>query len=64
MGAEPPAPTPHWGTRYLLALKYIDVLTSIVKLPNTDVKFMPAQTAFVQTAAELGMNTAIPPSQA
>lgn len=48
-------------TRYLLALKYIEAMKAIVALPNTTVHMMPKETAYLQTAVELGINTVHPP---
>lgn len=47
-------------TKYLLALKYVDALKHILSMPNTEVKFMPRETAFLQTVSELGLNTVAP----
>ena len=44
-------------------MKYIDALDKIMSLKNTQVDFMPMQTAFLQTAAaEFGLNTILPKS--
>ena len=47
-------------TKYLLALKYINVLKEICALPNTSVILVPQETLLVQTAQMLGLNTVIP----
>lgn len=47
-------------TKYLLALKYINVLKEICSLPNTSVILVPQETLLVQTAQMLGLNTVIP----
>ncbi|KAK8803534.1 hypothetical protein WA158_001228 [Blastocystis sp. Blastoise] len=44
-------------TRYLLALKYIEVLKSIAQAPNTEVICMPREAMFAQMAKLMGMNT-------
>eukprot|EP00003_Mantamonas_plastica_P003393 TRINITY_DN126_c0_g1_i2.p1 TRINITY_DN126_c0_g1~~TRINITY_DN126_c0_g1_i2.p1 ORF type:complete len:208 (-),score=77.00 TRINITY_DN126_c0_g1_i2:138-761(-) len=49
-------------TRYLLAIKYIATLQSIVTAKNTTVHYLPNETAFVLSAQSLGINTAFPPS--
>lgn len=46
-------------TRYLLALKYIDALRSVVSRPSTAVRFLPRQTSHVQTMGALGATPAI-----
>jgi regulator of protease activity HflC (stomatin/prohibitin superfamily) len=42
--------------RYLLALKYIDTLKTIMARPNTTVRFLPVATSTAQTMAGLGVN--------
>lgn len=44
-------------TSYLLALKYVDALKNITAMPSTEVRFMPHQTAFLQTVQGFGLNT-------
>lgn len=51
-------------TRYLLSLRYIDALKTITSMKDTQVRFMPHETAFLQTAADFGLNTVNPPSTA
>lgn len=46
-------------TRYLLALKYIDALKSIMSQPNTEVKFIPTQTAHLQTIQAFGVTPSL-----
>ena len=46
-------------TRYLLALKYIDALKTIMTQPNTDIKFIPTQTAHIQTLEAFGVAPAL-----
>ena len=48
-------------TKYLLALKYINVLKTICTTPKTKVIFVPQETLMVQTAQLLGLNTILPP---
>ncbi|CAK4640144.1 hypothetical protein LEN26_018788 [Aphanomyces euteiches] len=43
--------------RYLLALKYIDVMQQIMTLKQTEVQLMPFETTFLQTVRGLGLNT-------
>lgn len=44
-------------TKYLLALKYIEALRAVMAASNTTVRFMPRETAFLQTAQGFGLNT-------
>jgi regulator of protease activity HflC (stomatin/prohibitin superfamily) len=46
--------------KYLLALKYIDALRMIVSRGQTTVKVLPRETAFLQSAQALGLNTIAP----
>lgn len=46
-------------TRYLLALKYIDALRSIMSQPSTTIRFVPAATAHVQTMKSFGVTPAL-----
>lgn len=46
-------------TRYLLALKYIDALRTILTRPHTSVKFIPVQTQHVQGMQAFGAIPAI-----
>ncbi|ETW08311.1 hypothetical protein H310_00924 [Aphanomyces invadans] len=46
--------------RYLLALKYIDVMQQVLSLKQTEVQLMPFETAFIQTIRGLGLNTVAP----
>lgn len=46
-------------TRYLLALKYIDALRTILSQPHTNVKFVPRETAAVQTMDAFGAKPAL-----
>jgi regulator of protease activity HflC (stomatin/prohibitin superfamily) len=50
-------------TRYLLALKYIEALKKITAKPETRIQFLPKQTMFLQTAADLGLNTILAGAQ-
>jgi len=47
------------AAKYLLALKYLETLTAVAKLPGTRIEFLPKETAFVQTARAIGMNTGV-----
>ena len=47
-------------TKYLLALKYIGVLREIVGRPNTTVKVLPRETAFLQASQALGLSSIHP----
>ena len=48
-------------TKYLLAMKYIEALDAILSKKNTQVDFMPMETAFLQTvSSEFGLNTILP----
>ncbi|ETV67606.1 hypothetical protein H257_16205 [Aphanomyces astaci] len=46
--------------RYLLALKYIDVMSQVLSLKQTEVQLMPFETTFLQTIRGLGLNTVAP----
>ncbi|EQC41923.1 hypothetical protein SDRG_00778 [Saprolegnia diclina VS20] len=46
--------------RYLLALKYIDVMRQIISLRQTEVQLMPFETTFLQTIKGFGLNTVAP----
>lgn len=46
--------------KYLLTLKYINLLSYLISLPNTDVHIMPAKNLLLGTSAELGMNVLMP----
>jgi regulator of protease activity HflC (stomatin/prohibitin superfamily) len=46
-------------TRYLLALKYIDALRTIMSQPATDVQFVPTQTSHIQTMQAFGVTPAL-----
>lgn len=46
-------------TRYLLALKYIDALRAILSQPNTQIRFVPRQTAVVQSLQSFGVTPSI-----
>ncbi|OQR98136.1 hypothetical protein ACHHYP_08981 [Achlya hypogyna] len=46
--------------RYLLALKYIDVMRQIMCLKQTEVQLMPFETTFLQTIKGFGLNTVAP----
>ncbi|KAJ3449128.1 hypothetical protein M0812_05272 [Anaeramoeba flamelloides] len=49
--------------RYLLSLKYLDTMRGILNNPNTEVKYLPMETATVQIMKELGLNTFYAPNQ-
>lgn len=51
-------------TKYLLAMKYIDVLRAIASSPQTSIHFLPRETSLLQTMATLGLNTIAPPKAA
>jgi regulator of protease activity HflC (stomatin/prohibitin superfamily) len=51
-------------TKYLLALKYIDALKRIADMGQTEIQFLPHETAFLQTTSMLGLNTVLPRSAA
>ncbi|EQC42679.1 hypothetical protein SDRG_00407 [Saprolegnia diclina VS20] len=46
--------------RYLLALKYIEVMRQILSLKHTEVQLMPFETTFLQTIKGFGLNTVAP----
>lgn len=50
-------------TKYLLALKYIEAIKKVIQSPNTTIRFMPKDTAFLQTAQSFGLNTIAPPAR-
>jgi len=47
------------ATRYLLALKYIDALRTILSQRETQIRFVPRQTAVVQTMQSFGVTPSI-----
>lgn len=47
-------------SKYLLAMKYTDALKRVASEPDTEILFMPHETAFLQTAQRLGLNTVLP----
>mmetsp|Transcript_9 Transcript_9/g.18 ORF Transcript_9/g.18 Transcript_9/m.18 type:complete len:334 (-) Transcript_9:30-1031(-) len=49
--------------KFLLATKYLDALQAICAAPNTEVNVMPHETAFLQTARDLGFSTVLPQPQ-
>ncbi|OQS02775.1 hypothetical protein THRCLA_04890 [Thraustotheca clavata] len=46
--------------RYLLALKYIDVMRQVMCLKQTEIQLMPFETTFLQTIKGFGLNTVAP----
>lgn len=47
-------------TRYLLALKYLDALRTIMTMPNTKVSFLPTAGSTVMSLAGLGVSPLLP----
>lgn len=50
-------------TKFLLALKYIEAMKRIAGCPNTTIKFLPKETAMLQTVQGMGLNTVLPPAR-
>mmetsp|Transcript_20309 Transcript_20309/g.47025 ORF Transcript_20309/g.47025 Transcript_20309/m.47025 type:complete len:337 (-) Transcript_20309:21-1031(-) len=49
-------------TKYLLSIKYIDVLRDITSCSDTEIRFLPKETSTLQTLSILGLNTVAPRS--
>lgn len=50
-------------TKYLLAMKYVEVLKAVCARRDTKIRLLPHETSLLQTVASLGLSTVVPPAK-